>query len=65
MDRPTSTDDRDMGRVRNRSITPVVRSVLRPTAVPTLDVVRLSVSSPAIAKSTYDPPGMFIAAPNT
>ena len=40
-----------MGRVRNRSITPVDRSVLSPTAVPMAEVVRFNSSSPAMAKS--------------
>ena len=50
-DRPTSTAGRHIGSVRNRSMAPVERSVLSPTAVPIDDVVRLSASSPAIAKS--------------
>ena len=41
-ERPTSTAARHMGSVRNRSMTPVVRSVLKPTAVPMADVVRFS-----------------------
>ena len=49
--RPTSTAGRHIGSVRNRSITPLFRSVLRPTAVPMDEVVRFSASSPAIAKS--------------
>ena len=51
IDRPTSTADRHMGRVRNRSMTPVVRSVLSPTAVPMAEVVRFKASRPARAKS--------------
>jgi len=48
-DRPTSTAGRHIGSVRNRSMTPVERSVLSPTAVPIEDVVRLSASRPAMA----------------
>ena len=40
-----------MGRVRKRSMTPLLRSVLSPTAVPIADVVRFSASRPAMAKS--------------
>ena len=40
MDRPTSTAGRHMGRVRKRSMTPLLRSVLSPTAVPIDEVVR-------------------------
>ncbi len=49
-DRPTRTAGRHIGSVRKRSITPVLRSVLNPTAVPIEDVVRLRASSPAMAK---------------
>ena len=51
IDRPTSTAARHMGRVRNRSMTPVDRSVLSPTAVPMAEVVRFNMSMPAMAKS--------------
>ena len=44
-ERPTSTDGRHIGSVRKRSITPLERSVDRPTAVPIDDVVRLSAST--------------------
>ncbi len=50
-DRPTRTAARHMGRVRKRSMTPVLRSVLKPTAVPMAEVVRFSASRPAMAKS--------------
>ncbi len=50
-ERPTSTAGRHIGSVRKRSITPVERSVLSPTAVPIDEVVRFSASRPAIAKS--------------
>ena len=50
-DLPTSTAARHMGSVRNRSMTPVLRSVLKPTAVPIADVVRFSVRRPANTKS--------------
>ena len=50
-ERPTRTAGRHMGSVRNRSMTPVLRSVLRPTAVPMAEVVRLRASRPAMAKS--------------
>jgi hypothetical protein len=49
-ERPTSTAGRHIGSVLKRSITPVPRSSLRPTAVPIAEVVRLSASRPAIAK---------------
>ena len=48
-ERPTSTAAGHCGSVRKRSITPVVRSVLSPTAVPIAEVVRFKASSPAIA----------------
>ena len=50
-ERPTSTAGRHMGRVRKRSMTPVLRSVLSPTAVPMAEVVRFRASRPAMAKS--------------
>jgi hypothetical protein len=34
-----------MGRVRKRSMTPLLRSLLNPTAVPIAEVVRFSASS--------------------
>jgi len=40
-----------MGRVRKRSMTPLLRSLLSPTAVPIAEVVRFSASRPAMAKS--------------
>ena len=52
MERPTSTADRHMGRVRKRSIMPSCRSVLSPTAVPMVEVTRFSARSPARRKST-------------
>src|ERR1700677_124851 len=48
-DRPARTAERHMGRVRNRSITPVDRSVLIPTAGPMAEVVRFNSSSPEMA----------------
>ena len=48
-DRPTRTAGCHMGSPRNRSMTPVCRSVERPTAVPIADVVRFIATSPAIA----------------
>ena len=51
IERPTSTAERHIGRVRKRSMTPSCRSVLKPTAVPMMEVVRFRVSSPARAKS--------------
>ena len=50
-DRPTRTDGRHIGSVRKRSMTPLFRSLLSPTAVPIEDVVRFSASRPAMAKS--------------
>jgi len=40
-----------MGRVRKRSMTPLLRSLLSPIAVPIAEVVRFSASRPAMAKS--------------
>src|SRR5437763_5456833 len=40
-DRPTRTAARHMGRVRKRSMTPLLRSVLSPTAVPIAEVGRV------------------------
>jgi hypothetical protein len=40
-----------IGRVRNRSITPVARSLLMPTAVPGVAVTRIMVRRPATANS--------------
>ncbi len=48
-ERPTSIAGRHIGSVLKRSITPLPRSALSPTAVPIADVVRLSASRPAIA----------------
>ncbi len=50
-ERPTSTAGRHIGSVRKRSITPLERSVLRPTAVPIAEVVRFIASRPAIANA--------------
>ncbi len=50
-DRPTSTAGRHIGSIRNRSIIPSCKSVAKPTAVPMVDVVRFSASSPARMKS--------------
>jgi hypothetical protein len=47
--RPARIALRAIGKVRKRSITPLFRSVLTPTAVPTDDVVRLNTRSPAMA----------------
>ena len=47
IERPTKTADRHMGRVRKRSIIPSCRSVVRPTAVPMVEVTRFRASSPA------------------
>ena len=49
IDRPTRIAVGDIGRVRRRLMTPVLRSVLRPIAVPTADVVRFMTSRPASA----------------
>ena len=49
-ERPTSTAERHIGSMRKRSIAPVVRSVLNPTAVPIADVVKFININPAIAK---------------
>ena len=49
-DRPTSTAGRHIGSARNRSMMPSCKSAARPTAVPMVDVVRFSVSSPARMK---------------
>ena len=51
-ERPTSTAERHMGSVRKRSIMPSCRSVLSPTAVPMVEVVRFSARMPASRKST-------------
>ena len=48
-ERPTRTAERHMGRVRKRSIMPSFRSVLRPTAVPMVEVTRFSASRPAMS----------------
>jgi hypothetical protein len=50
-DLPMSTAGRHIGSVRKRSMMPPLRSLLSPTAVPMAEVVRLSASIPAIAKS--------------
>ncbi len=50
--RPARIVLRDIGKVRNRSITPVDRSLLNPTAVPIDAVVRFITTSPPMAKST-------------
>ena len=50
-ERPTSTAGRHMASVLKRSITPLPRSELSPTAVPIEEVVRFIASRPAIAKS--------------
>ena len=50
-ERPTSTAARHIGSTRNRSMIPSCRSVAKPTAVPMVDVVRFSASSPARMKS--------------
>ena len=52
IDRPTRIAAGDIGRVRRRVMTPVLRSVLRPMAVPTAEVVRFMTSSPARANCT-------------
>ena len=49
--RAASTAGRHMASVLKRSITPLPRSLLRPTAVPIAEVVRFIASRPAIAKS--------------
>ena len=49
MDRPTRIAVAAIGRVRRRLMTPVLRSVLRPMAVPTAEVVRFITSRPAMA----------------
>ena len=41
IDRATSTAGGHMGNVRKRSITPVLRSLLKPTAVPIAEVVKI------------------------
>jgi hypothetical protein len=51
-DRPTKTAERHMGRARRRSITPSWRSVLRPTAVPMVEEMRLRAKMPASTQST-------------
>ena len=47
IDRPTRIAVGDIGSVRRRLMTPVLRSVLRPTAVPIAEVVRFMASRPA------------------
>ena len=49
--RPARMALRAIGSVRNRSMTPVVRSLLNPTAVPIDAVVRFIVTRPPMAKS--------------
>ena len=49
IERPTSTAARHMGRARKRSMTPVERSVARPTAEPIEEVVRFSKRRPAMS----------------
>ena len=49
--RPTRIEVGDMGSVRRRLMTPVVRSVLSPMAVPTVEVVRFMTSRPASANA--------------
>jgi len=51
IDRPTSTADRHIGSVRNLSMMPSWRSVLRPTAVPMVDVTRFIARIPARTNS--------------
>ena len=61
--RPARIELRAIGKVRKRSITPLFRSLLTPTAVPMVEVVMLNTTSPAIANCLYVPPGMTMAAP--
>ena len=49
--RPARIELRRIGNVRNRSMMPVWRSVLSPTAVPTDDVVRFITTRPPIANA--------------
>ena len=64
-DRPTRTAAGHIGSVRKRSTMPVLRSTVKPTAVPMLDVVRLRSSNPASAKLAYVPPGTGMPEPKT
>ena len=64
-ERPTSTADRHIGKVENRSIAPVVISETNPTAVPMAAVVRFNSISPGIAKSLYVPPWIGTPEPKT
>ena len=49
--RPARMALRDIGSVRNRFITPLDRSLDRPTAVPMAAVVRFIVTSPPMANA--------------
>ena len=51
IDRAMRIEGRHMGSARRRSMSPVLRSVLRPTAVPLDEVIRFMASSPARANS--------------
>ena len=44
-------EGRHMGSARKRSMSPVLRSVVSPTAVPFDDITRFIASNPASAKS--------------
>ena len=50
-ERPTRMDVGDIGSVCRRSMTPVMTSVARPTAVPGADMVRFRTRTPAMTKS--------------
>ncbi len=52
MERPVSTAQAHIGSVRSRSMNPVATSLVSPTAVPMLDVVRFITSKPGITNWT-------------
>ena len=54
--RPVSTAARDIGRARNRSISPLFMSVARPMAVASEPNTTVCTKIPAIRKSTYGMP---------
>ena len=51
-DRPVRTAQAHMGSVRSRSMKPVATSLVSPTAVPMLEVVRFITSRPGITNWT-------------
>ncbi len=64
---PTSGADREIGRLRNRSNTPLAKSSFSPTPVPMVANMMLCASRPGSTNCRYcrQPPSPAIAPPNT